>query len=136
MWGVLWWNLRDGWPIISDGVVDWYFGKKRAYYAIRESQRPQLVCAVYDPQLKAVAVNDARHPVRGKATFTDATTGRVLLETPFEIGPNGKAELGDLAVQGQGVLAIDYEIDGKPFKNYFIYGEPPFDFKRIKGWMN
>ena len=135
MWGVLWWNLRDGWPIISDGVVDWYFGRKRAYYAIRESQRPQLVCAVYDPQLKAVAVNDARHPVRGKATFTDAATGKFVLSKSFEIAPNGKVELGDLAVEGQGALAINYEIDGKPFRNYFIYGEPPFDFKQVKEWM-
>ena len=34
-WGLLWWNLRDGWPIISDGVVDYYFGKKKAYDAIK-----------------------------------------------------------------------------------------------------
>ena len=131
MWGVLWWNLRDGWPIISDGVVDWYFGKKRAYYAIRESQRPQLVCAVYDPQLKAVAVNDARHPVSGKAKIVDGATGRILLERDFEIAANGKTELGGLDVKGQGVLAIEYEISGQAFTNWFLYGEPPFDVKRI-----
>ena len=27
--GMLWWNLRDGWPIISDAVVD-YYGIKKA----------------------------------------------------------------------------------------------------------
>lgn len=25
--GILWWNLRDGWPILSDAVVDYYFSK-------------------------------------------------------------------------------------------------------------
>ena len=134
MWGVLWWNLRDGWPIISDGVVDWYFGKKRAYYAIRESQRPQLVCAVYDPQLKAVAVNDARHPVRGSAKIVDRANGAVLLERDFEIAANGKTDLGELKVDGQGMLAIEYDIDGKACSNWFLYGQPPFEFLKVKEW--
>jgi len=135
MWGVLWWNLRDGWPIISDGIVDWYFGKKRAYYAIRESQRTQLVCCVYDPDLKAVAVNDARHSVRGKVRISDGASGMVLLERPFEVAANGKTELGGLDVRGQGVLKVDYVIDGRTHGNWFLYGEPPFDPDKVNGWL-
>ena len=26
--GIIWWNLIDGWPQISDAVVDYYYGKK------------------------------------------------------------------------------------------------------------
>lgn len=29
--GILWWNLRDGWPIVSDAIVDYYNRKKLAY---------------------------------------------------------------------------------------------------------
>src|SRR5690606_4639738 len=38
--GILWWNLIDGWPQFSVAVVDYYFGKKLAYWYIRRVQRP------------------------------------------------------------------------------------------------
>ena len=28
--GIIWWNVRDGWPIVSDAVVDYYGSKKLA----------------------------------------------------------------------------------------------------------
>ena len=46
--GVLWWNLVDGWPQISDAVVDWYLGEKLAFEVIATSQRP-LVLVVGEP---------------------------------------------------------------------------------------
>lgn len=51
-----WWNIRDGWPLISDAVVDYYFSPKMAYWFLRNVQRN--VC---------VLVNDAAdgsHPLR------------------------------------------------------------------------
>ena len=36
--GILWWNVRDGWPIISDAIVDYYNSKKLAYYFIKNAQ--------------------------------------------------------------------------------------------------
>ena len=36
--GILWWNIADGWPQISDAVVDWYGCKKIAYHYIKRSQ--------------------------------------------------------------------------------------------------
>ncbi|MGI6459653.1 MAG: glycoside hydrolase family 2 protein [Candidatus Hydrogenedentales bacterium] len=41
--GILWWNLLDGWPQFSDAVVDYYFGKKLAYWYIRRVQPPVCV---------------------------------------------------------------------------------------------
>ncbi len=35
--GLIWWNLVDGWPQISDAVVDYYGAKKLAYYYIKRS---------------------------------------------------------------------------------------------------
>jgi beta-mannosidase len=43
--GVIWWNLLDGWPQVSDAVVDYYFVKKLAYYFLRVSQQPILFAA-------------------------------------------------------------------------------------------
>lgn len=33
---------------------------------------------------------------------------------------------------GQGVVLIDAILDGKPYANYFLYGDPPFDWREIK----
>ena len=58
--GIIWWNLIDGWPQISDAVVDWYTTKKLAYYYIKRSQ--QALCMMFDEpengMLELYAVND------------------------------------------------------------------------------
>ena len=131
--GLIWWNVRDGWPVISDAVVDWYGGKKRAYFALKNAQRDQIVCVTDDH--KAWAVNDARRPIEGTARLTDLETETVLLEKTFRIPANGKVELGAVAFSGQGVIQIDATLDGKPYVNHFLYGEPPFDWKRVKKWL-
>jgi len=40
--GIIWWNMLDGWPQVSDAVVDYYFDKKVAYYYIKRSQTDTL----------------------------------------------------------------------------------------------
>ena len=128
--GLIWWNVRDGWPQLSDAVVDYYGGKKRAYYALRNAQQDQIVCLVDDHT--AWAVNDARRPVKGCAKFTDAATGKVLLDAgEFDIPSNGKLALGQVPFSGQGVVLIAATLDGKPYTNHFLYGEPPFNWGNI-----
>jgi beta-mannosidase len=129
MWGLLWWNLRDGWPILSDGVVDWYFGKKQAYAAIRQSSQDELVMVRDDR--KVIAVNDRLHAVKGKVRVMDRESGKVVLERGFEVAANATAELGTIEWSGQGVFLIDAEVDGDRLCNYYLYGEPPFDFARF-----
>jgi len=131
--GLIWWNVRDGWPQLSDAVVDYYGGKKRAYYALKNAQQDQIVCVVDDHT--AWAVNDARRAVEGRAALTDAATGKVLLEKAFTIPANGKLELGKVAFAGQGVIRIEATLDGKPYRSHFLYGEPPFDWTKVKEWM-
>ena len=132
--GLIWWNVRDGWPQISDAVVDYYGGRKRAYHALWNAQRDQIVCVVDDHT--AWAVNDELHPVKGNARLTDVATGKVLLERDFEIPANGKLALGSVPFTGQGVVKIEATLGGKPYRNHFLYGEPPFDWGEVKAWMN
>ena len=133
--GLIWWNVRDGWPQLSDAVVDYYGGKKQAYYALKNAQRNQIVCVVDDHT--AWAVNDALHSVKGAAKFSDAETGKVLLDAGgFEIPANGKVALGKVPFSGQGVILIEATLDGKSFKNHYLYGEPPFDWSRVREWTH
>lgn len=131
--GLIWWNVRDGWPIISDAVVDYYGGKKKAYYALKNAQKDQIVCVTDDRGVWAV--NDARRVVKGSAKVTDRASGRALLEKSFEIPSNGKVKLGEVAFEGKGVLLIEATLDGKAFRNHFLYGEPPFDWAKVKALL-
>ena len=128
-WGLLWWNLRDGWPILSDGVVDWYFGKKQAYGAIKQSSHDVLVMIRDDH--KVVAVNDKFRNVAGSVRIYDRETGRAVLDRKYEVSANSTAVLGEIDWNGQGVFMIEYSVDGEQYRNYYLYGEPPFDFARI-----
>ncbi|MDR1982085.1 MAG: glycoside hydrolase family 2, partial [Tannerellaceae bacterium] len=61
--GILWWNLRDGWPLVSDAVTDYFNGKKLAYYYIRQVQYDACVMigdANKEGNHPVVAVNDTR----------------------------------------------------------------------------
>ena len=131
--GLIWWNVRDGWPQISDAVVDYYGGKKRAYFAIRNSQYDQLVMVRDDH--KVVAVNDTLSPVAGKVKIVDRESGKVLLQKPYSVPANAAAEIGAVAWSGRGILDIAYEQGGEEHTNWFLFGEPPFDFKKVKEWM-
>jgi len=133
--GLIWWNVQDGCAQISDAVVDYYGGKKPAYAALKNAQYDQIVCVV-DDERAAWAVNDARRAVKGHAKLTDAATGRTFLEKDFEIPANGKLKLGTVDFGGQGVVRIEATLDGKPFRNHFLYGAPPFDWKNVKAWMS
>ena len=140
--GMIWWNLRDGWPLTSEGFCDYYGSLKRAYYFVRNVQRDVCVMAL-DPACKPypqshgypiVAVNDTRSAVQGSVTVTDLRSGKRLLESRFRIPANGKTLVGEAPVQkGQGMLLISYTVDGTgKFGNHYLYGEPPFEFSVYK----
>lgn len=131
--GLVWWNVRDGWPQISDAVVDYYGGRKRAYAAIRTAQRDQIVCVLDDHSVWAV--NDSREPSRGEVVLTDVVSGAVLLERMFEIPANGKLEIGRVPFSGQGCLVICARFGDEEFTSHFLYGEPPFVLRDVRKWL-
>ena len=79
--GLIWWNVRDGWPQISDAVVDYYGDKKLAYYYIKCSQKP--FCLMFDEphdgSLRLYAVNDTRMDKTFHYTIED-DGGNILAE--------------------------------------------------------
>ena len=131
--GLVWWNVRDGWPQLSDAVVDYYGGKKPAYFALKAVQQDQL--AMLRDDHTAWAVNDTRRPVKGHATYRDKASGKVLLDCDYEIAANSKTQLGTVPFSGQGLIEIEYQVEGKSYRNHFLYGEPPFKWADVKEWM-
>lgn len=60
--GVIWWNLLDGWPQISDAVVDYYFEKKLAFWYLQRVQQPVclMVGELENWKHAVVLANDTR----------------------------------------------------------------------------
>ena len=143
--GILWWNIRDGWPIISDAVTDWYFRPKRAYYYIRNVQTDVCAMILDAPDAGGhplVVVNDTRTSVSGSVTVRDAASGRVAWQGPFQVAANGRAELARLSpARAQGVWLISYSLDNgsaghKTGTNHYLYGEPPFRLSDYRSWLD
>ncbi|MBQ9436324.1 MAG: glycoside hydrolase family 2 [Bacteroidales bacterium] len=135
--GIIWWNVRDGWPIISDAVVDYYNNKKLAYYYIRQVQTNTCVMIgdAVDGLHPIVAVNDTREAERGDITVKDADSGEILYQGSFNVPANGKVTAGYIAAQSkQAMWLIDYTVDGKTYHNHYMAGEAPFKLKDYERW--
>ena len=136
--GIIWWNVRDGWPIVSDAIVDYYNSKKLAYSYLWNAQR--TICVLINDEENGVlplrAVNDSLEPAEGKVKVTDVESGKVVFKGDFKVGANDRALVAGLPVpSGQGVLLIEYETGGQKNRNHYLYGAPPFDFSKYKIWM-
>ena len=137
--GIIWWNLRDGWPIISDAVVDYYNSKKLAYYYIRQVQRDAcvMITDAVDGKHPVTAVNDTRAEKSGTVTVRDADSGKTLLAAPFTIPANGKTVVGHIpeAPAQQAMWLIEYTIDGAPGANHYLAGLAPFKLADYHRWF-
>ena len=95
--GIIWWNLIDGWPQISDAIVDYYLDRKLAYSYIRRSQKP--FCLMFDEpedgRLTLYAVNDTR----AAKTFNYSVTNdrdHVILAGSSRVGPDESAPVASI----------------------------------------
>jgi beta-mannosidase len=136
--GILWWNLRDGWPIISDAVVDYYNRKKLAYHYIKRVQTD--VCVICGEPVSGIhpvfVVNDTLAPVSGKLTITDADSAKLLLETAFSVDVNGRTTAGQVPVSVKSAFwLISWTVNGRTFDNHYLAGPRPFNLEDYKRWL-
>lgn len=137
--GILWWNIRDGWPILSDAVVDYYFNKKLAFHYIQRVQRDvqAICCEEAGRQHAVVVVNDTLKPARGHVEINRAGETAKLLSTAFDVEPNGKATLGALphpAKNEMWQLKWTTEDTGLHTNHYLAF-TPTVSFEEYKEWL-
>ncbi len=135
--GIIWWNLRDGWPIISDAIVDYYNNRKLAYFYIKKVQTN--VCVMIgdskDGKHQVVAVNDTREPASGSVTVRDADSGETIFSSSFEVEPNGKTVIGNIPeLAKQTMWLIDYSTGNMKYTNHYLNGTPPFKLEDYNRW--
>lgn len=135
--GIIWWNLRDGWPIISDAVVDYYNSKKLAYYYIQQVQHNSCVM-IGDSKSgnhPVVAVNDTREEKSGVVTVKDADSGNIIFSKNFVVPVNAKTQLGFIPQSSnQAMWLIEYTIGKEKFYNHYLEGTPPFKLVDYQKW--
>jgi len=137
--GILWWNLIDGWPQISDAVVDYYYDKKLAYDYIKVSQAPFAIMAdeLSDWYQPIVAGNDSMQTVTGTYTVCDGETGEQIVAGEFTAAPNSNTPLVRLSIMysEHKLLIMEWDTNIGKGRNHYLCGLPPIDFARYKKWL-
>lgn len=138
--GVIWWNMLDCWPQISDAVVDYYFVKKLAWYYCRRSQNPRIAMIaelnswVHD----IVLANDTLSDATFEWQVEDGDTGEVLASGRTSVPAGENAMPGSLRVDPseQRLLLIRYKTDGEEKVNHFITGFPKYKKADLFRWLD
>ena len=129
--GIIWWNMIDGWPQISDAVVDYYYAKKLAYHYIRRAQRP--VCLMMDELVDwthaVVLGNDSRESHEVTWRVEDGDTGEILLSGETLSPANENVTLGSIREMAgtQKLYILRWTVDGTEYANHYLAGFPHFD---------
>jgi beta-mannosidase len=136
--GILWWNLIDGWPQISDAVVDYYFRRKRAYETVKRVQAPLHL--VLREQVagghELVAVNDNRADVALEYRVTDLESGRTLAEGAATGGGDAVTSLARVAARdAQALYLLDWTSAAGPGRSHYLAGRPPFALATYRAWI-
>ena len=141
MSGVIWWNLLDGWPQMSDAVVDYYFEKKLAYHYIKRSQAPFAIVAdeLYDFKLPIYACNDTLTERHGHVRIYDADTNETLFDGNITAAANTSTRIADLRIyfSEHRLLLMEWQLDdGVCGANHYLCGFPPFDLSKYLSWLD
>jgi len=140
MGGVIWWNLLDGWPQMSDAVVDYYFTKKLAYNYIKRSSRDFIIMmgemASWCHRL--ICSNMSFTERSGHCRVINLETGDEIFHTAFVADANKNTTIGtiQLMYSTQTMMLIQWRLDdGKEYYNTYLCGMPGFSLEKYKNWL-
>lgn len=132
--GIIWWNLLDGWPQVSDAVVDYYYTKKLAYNYIKRSQNP--VCLMFDePEdniITLYGVNDYPRDIDCKFSVTNITRHIEVMRGNATIKADSSFKIGGVKIENdeQSMYLIKWNIDGKKYTNHYYTNILNISFER------
>lgn len=139
--GIIWWNMLDGWPQMSDAIVDFYFSKKLAFDYIKRCQAPFSIFLgeINGWGSKIYASNCTLKPIGGSYKIYDADTGETKAEGRFWVDKNQNHVIGNIRIMfsEQKLFIIEWTLDdGTKGKNHYMTGFPPFSMKKyMNEWL-
>ncbi len=134
--GIIWWNLLDGWPQVSDAIVDYYYVRKLAYHYIKRSQEP--VCFMFDEPVngknRLMAANDLPKDIDVKYTVKriGADADETLLSGQTVLGADSTAEVNFISIaEGEKEFyLIEWQYEGKDCKNHYFTNIIDIDYQK------
>ena len=138
--GIIWWNLLDGWPQMSDAVVDYYFTKKLAYHYIKRSQASFVIAAdeISSWNLRLYACNDTLKKYSGHFTVRDGDSDEIIYESDFSAKENASTLIAAFPVyySERKMLIFEWTANGESGFNHYLCGYPPFSLEDYRRLMN
>ena len=139
--GLIWWNLLDGWPQISDAVVDYYFTKKLAYDYIKNSQQP--LCIMFDEpnednKLNLFVANEIPQDKSFSYKVICMNNGAIVSSGNNTVEASGILQLDAVTVdpKQKEMFLIEWEYDGKKCHNHFVNNIRGVDFNTYIDFLN
>ena len=132
--GLMLWNLLDGWPMVSEALMDYYFSRKPAFDYVKRAQQPLCMILPEPTSWRATPtmVNDRPEAASGNWRVLDAETDELLASGTYSVAPNSVCELAwfDHRPNAMQVLILEWD-DGKTIcRNHALLGNAPYDFAR------
>lgn len=138
--GIVWWNLRDGWPIISDAVVDYYNRRKLAYEYIKRVQTDVcvMVAEPHDGVHDIVIVNDTRNAAHVSTVISDVDTGKIVYQGGCDVVANGIVTLDKIdSCEFDGMLKVEFVISNTmPMRNHYLLRKAPIKLADYRRWLS
>ena len=139
--GIIWWNLLDGWPQISDAVVNYDFTPKLAYSFIKRVQKP-LHMAFADPadgEFTLMGINDTQkdeiftytvRDITGLPVGTDLTAVPALLSGEVTVPADSATPVVSLPTSGMDdrFLLIEWRDSQGDHRSHFILEPKHLDY--------
>ncbi|MBQ4090359.1 MAG: hypothetical protein IJC56_10860 [Clostridia bacterium] len=137
--GIIWWNMLDCWPQISDAVVDYYFTKKLAWHYCHRSQQPRIamIAEINGWNHDVMLANDTLENAEFTWSIEDGDTGEVLASgmTKVAAGENANAATFGVDPSAQRLLILKWEANGEKYANHFITGFPKYKKADLFRWL-
>jgi len=137
--GIIWWNMLDCWPQISDAVVDYYFTKKLAWHYCRRSQTPRIamIAELASWTHNVILANDTLEDAEFVWSVEDGDSGEVLLEGRTKVRAGENADAGTLRVDPseQRLLVVRWQAGDGEMANHFITGFPKYKKEDLFRWL-
>ena len=127
--GIIWWNLLDGWPQMSDAIVDYYFVRKRAFEVVKRAQSPiaLMLREPRDGRQDVVVSNDTRTDSAITYVIRDIGSGETLLHGSAVAPRDAVITVGTIMAPAvQSMLTLEWDGGAGLARSHYLAGDPPF----------
>ena len=131
--GIIWWNLLDGWPQISDGIIDYYFDRKLSYWYVKRSQAPVcIMCDEHNEKLRFFLVNDEDKENTVEFTVKDVYENKIIFTRTATAQARYAEQVAEIDSEKdeKKFYFIEWTRDGKKFSNHFHTGIIDISFEK------